>query len=55
MVIRFIGLLQIVTTKNYVSHVELHTPKITVTAVHIKSSQTSLAVAWQRVQQLSVP
>jgi hypothetical protein len=33
------------TANNYESITELHTPKITVTA-HMKSSQTSLTVAW---------
>jgi hypothetical protein len=33
-------------TRNYDSLTELHTPKITVTTAHIKSSQSSLAVAW---------
>jgi hypothetical protein len=35
-----------VTTNNYDSLTELHTPKITVTTAHIKSSLSSLAVAW---------
>jgi hypothetical protein len=35
-----------VTTNMYDSFTELHTPKITVTTAHIKSSQSSLAVAW---------
>jgi hypothetical protein len=34
-----------VTTNNYDSINELHTPKFTVTTAHIKSSQSSLAVA----------
>jgi hypothetical protein len=34
------------TTNNYDSLTELHTPKISVTKAHIKSSQSSLAVAW---------
>jgi hypothetical protein len=43
----FIGLvIQLVTTNNYDSLTELHTPKITVTTAHIKASQSSLAVAW---------
>jgi hypothetical protein len=37
---------QLVTTNNYDSLTELHTPKITVTTAHINSSQSSLAVAW---------
>jgi hypothetical protein len=37
--------IQNVTTNNYDSLTELHTPKITVTTAHIKSSQSSLAVA----------
>jgi hypothetical protein len=36
----------LVTTNSYDSIPELHTPKITVTTTHIKSSQFSLAVAW---------
>jgi hypothetical protein len=43
--IEFIGLLKNVTTNNYYSLIELHTPKIIVTTAHIKSSQSSLAVA----------
>jgi hypothetical protein len=35
-----------VTTNNYDSLTELHTPSITVTTAHIKSSQSSIAVAW---------
>jgi hypothetical protein len=35
----------IVTTNNYGSLTELHTPKVTVTKAHIKSFQSSLAVA----------
>jgi hypothetical protein len=42
----FVEHLQTVTTSNYASFTELHTPKITVTTAHIKSSQSSLAVAW---------
>jgi hypothetical protein len=38
--------LTLVTTNNYNSLTELHTPKITVTTAHIKCSQSSLAVAW---------
>jgi hypothetical protein len=41
---RIIGHLQNVTTNNYDSLTELHTPQITVTTAHIKSSQSSLAV-----------
>jgi hypothetical protein len=37
---------QLVTTNNYDSLTELHTPKITVTTAHIKSSQSSVAVAY---------
>jgi hypothetical protein len=45
--IGFIELLkEHVTTNNYYSLTELHTPKITVTAAHIKPSQYSLAVLW---------
>jgi hypothetical protein len=46
MLIEFIEHLQNVTTNNYDSRTELHTPKITVTIAHKKSSQSSLAVAW---------
>jgi hypothetical protein len=38
--------LTLVNTNNYGSLTELHTAKITVTAAHIESSQSSLAVAW---------
>jgi hypothetical protein len=55
LVIRIIEHLQNVTTNNYDSLTELHTPKITVTIAHIKSSQTSLDVAWQRLQQWTLP
>jgi hypothetical protein len=34
------------TELNYDRHTELHAPKIIVTTAHIKSSQSSLAVAW---------
>jgi hypothetical protein len=36
----------LVTTNNYDSLAELHTTKITLTTTYIKSSQSSLAVAW---------
>jgi hypothetical protein len=39
-------LIQLVTTINYDSLTELHTPKIVVTAAYINSSQSSLAFAW---------
>jgi hypothetical protein len=42
----FIWHLQKVTTNNYYNLTELHTPKIAVTTAHIKSSQSSLGVAW---------
>jgi hypothetical protein len=42
---RFIGHLENVTTNTYDSLTELHTPKITVTTAHIKSSQSSSAAA----------
>jgi hypothetical protein len=45
LVIGFTEHLQNVTTNNYDSLTELHTPKITVTTGYIKSSQSSLAVA----------
>jgi hypothetical protein len=41
----FIEHLQNVTTNNYDSLTELHTPKITVTTEHVKSFQSSVAVA----------
>jgi hypothetical protein len=50
-VIGIIEHLQNVTTNNYDSLTELHTPKITVTIAHIKSSQSSLAVAQLWLQQ----
>jgi hypothetical protein len=43
-----------VTTNNYDSLTELHTPKFAVTTAHIKSSQSSLAVAWQRLTATGV-
>jgi hypothetical protein len=45
LMIGFIGHLQNLTANIYDSLTELHTPKITVTTAHIKSSQCSLAVA----------
>jgi hypothetical protein len=45
-VVGFIEHLQNITTNNYDSLTELYTPMITVTTAHIKSSQSSLAVAW---------
>jgi hypothetical protein len=38
--------LTLITTNNYNSLTELHTPEITVITAHIKSSQSLLAVAW---------
>jgi hypothetical protein len=46
LVIGFIEHTQNVTTNNYDSLIELHTPKIAVTTAHIKYSWSSLAVAW---------
>jgi hypothetical protein len=46
LVIEFTEHLQNVTTNNYESFTKLHTPKITVTTAHIKSSESSLAVVW---------
>jgi hypothetical protein len=43
--IGFIESLQKVNANNYDSLTVLYTPKITVTTAHIKSSQSSLAVA----------
>jgi hypothetical protein len=51
----FIGRLQKVTTNNYDSLTELHTPKITVTTAHIKFLQPSLAVARYRFPTADVP
>jgi hypothetical protein len=47
--------IQLVTTNNYDSLTELHTTKITVTTVHIKSSQSSLAIAWYWLPTADVP
>jgi hypothetical protein len=47
--------LTLVTTCNCDSVTDLHTPKITVTTAHIKSSQSSLAVAWWRLPTADVP
>jgi hypothetical protein len=47
-VIGFIEHLQNLTTNNYDSLAELHTPKVTVTTANRKSSQSSLAVVWLR-------
>jgi hypothetical protein len=44
----------LVTTNNRDNLTELHTPKVTVTTAHIKSSQ-SWAVAWQRLPTADVP
>jgi hypothetical protein len=43
-IIGFIGHLENITTNNYDSLTELHTPKVTVITAHIKSYQSSLAV-----------
>jgi hypothetical protein len=43
---QFIEHLQNVAINNYDGLTQLHTPKITVTTGHMKSSQSSLAVAW---------
>jgi hypothetical protein len=50
LVIGFIELLHNVTTNNYDSIVELHTPNITVTTGHIKSS---LVVVWYWILTIS--
>jgi hypothetical protein len=42
----FVDHLRIVTASNCNSLTELHTPNITVTTAHIKSSQSSLDVSW---------
>jgi hypothetical protein len=49
----FIGHLHL-TTNNYDSFTELHTTTITVTTAHIKTSQSSLAVAWYRLPTADV-
>jgi hypothetical protein len=46
LVIGFIEHLQNVTTNNYDSPTELHTPNATLTTAYTKSSHFSLAVAW---------
>jgi hypothetical protein len=55
LVIGFIEYLQNVAMNNCDSLTELHTPKITVTAGHIKSSQFSIAVAQQQLPTVDVP
>jgi hypothetical protein len=40
---------------NYDSLTELHALEIAVTTAHIKSSQSSLAVVWQRLPTVDVP
>jgi hypothetical protein len=45
LVIGFIEHVRIVNTSNYDRLKELHTPNITVTTAHIKSSQSSLVVS----------
>jgi hypothetical protein len=47
--IGFIDHWRIVTTSNYKSLAELHTPNIILTTARIKSSKSSLAVSWQRI------
>jgi hypothetical protein len=52
----FIEHLQIVITKKYDSRTELHTPKITLTTSHIKTSHfamSSLVVAWWQTSTVS--
>jgi hypothetical protein len=46
---------QNVTTNNYDSLTDIQTPKITVTTAHIKSSQSFLVVARQRLPTVDVP
>jgi hypothetical protein len=56
LVIRFNERLQNVTTNNYDSLTELHTPKITVTTAYIKSSQFAMSspvVAWWQIPTMS--
>jgi hypothetical protein len=51
--IGFIDHLRIVTTSNYNSLTELHTPNITVTTAHTKFSKSLLVVSWERILTLS--
>jgi hypothetical protein len=55
LVIGFTEHLQNITTNNYDSLTELHTPKITVTTAHLKSSHSSLTVVRQRLPKANVP
>jgi hypothetical protein len=55
LVIVFIEHLQNVTTNNYDSLTEIHTPKITVTTAHIKSCRSLAAVAWYRIPTADFP
>jgi hypothetical protein len=51
-----IGHLQNVTTNNYNSYTELHTPNITVTTSHTKSSQFAVllpVVSWWRIPAIT--
>jgi hypothetical protein len=43
------------TTNKYDSLTDLHAPRITIASVHVKSPQSSLAVAWQRLPTAKVP
>jgi hypothetical protein len=47
--------LTLMTTNNYASLIELHTPKSTVTAVHTNSSQSLLVIAWYQLPMMVVP
>jgi hypothetical protein len=47
--IGFIDDLRIITTSNYNSLEELHTPNITVTTAHINSPKFSLTVFWKQI------
>jgi hypothetical protein len=51
----FVEQLMNVTTNDYDSLTELHTPLVTVTTARPKSSQSFLAVAWQRLAMVDVP
>jgi hypothetical protein len=53
-VIVFIDPLRIVTTSNYTSLTELHTPNIAVTTAYVKSSLSSLIASWYWILTLSV-
>jgi hypothetical protein len=55
LIIGFTEHLQNLTTNNCDSLTELHTPRITVTTAHLKSSQSFLAVVRQRLLTADPP